>query len=342
MIVLICYRNPSSHPHGSNKPHGGLVNNAIWTLKMLRKAGIDCRLAQVWTAKDIGTAIQNNNATHCVIEAQFLSTNDLRELIGKFPNVKFVQRCHSQVPFLATAPQDIKLLLEYLYLQDVSHNLQVSSNSFRFNEWIEETYKQCCLFLPNAYVMDRPGTNYLPPKVNKDTIKVGCFGAIRILKNQATSAAAALMMARRLGKNLEFYMNANREEKGDGVLQSIKNMFKDLTWAKLVLIPWSDWAHFNQLVSTMDICFQLSSSETFNLVTADACAAGVPSVVSDAIEWVEPKQQFVAPIDDPSMASLIATNVLLNPLSIIDMQDSLAKFCDMSLRTWKKWLGLDC
>lgn len=338
MIVLICYRNPGSHPHGSGSSHGGLVNNAMWTLKMLRSIGVDCRIARVWNALDIEKAVLHNQATHCVIEAQFLATNDLRDLICNFPNVKFVQRCHSQVPFLATAPNDIKLLLEYLYLQDASHNLQVGSNSTRFNEWIEEAYRQHCLFLPNAYIMHRPGTCYHPPKVNKDTIKVGCFGAIRILKNQATAAAAALMMARRLGKSLEFYMNAGREEKGNGVLQSIKNMFKGLHWAKLHLIPWADWAHFNQLVSTMDLCYQLSSTETFNLCSADACANGVPSVVGDAIEWCPPS--WMAEIDSPVDASRVGINLLTNPLAILDGQKALEKYCEMSIRVWKKWLGL--
>jgi hypothetical protein len=62
-------------------------------------------------------------------------------------------------------------------------------------------------------------------------------------------------------------------------------MFADLKWAKLVERPWEDWATFRQTVSGMDLCLQVSMTETFNITTADAVAEGVPCVVSPCIEW---------------------------------------------------------
>jgi hypothetical protein len=38
----------------------------------------------------------------------------------------------------------------------------------------------------------------------------------------------------------------------------------------------------------MDLGMQVSFSETFNIVTADMVALGIPVVVSDEIEWVYP------------------------------------------------------
>ena len=47
----------------------------------------------------------------------------------------------------------------------------------------------------------------------------------------------------------------------------------------------------------MHVLLQPSFTESFNVVTADGIAEGVPSVVSDAIDWVP--RRWMAKADDP-------------------------------------------
>ncbi len=55
---------------------------------------------------------------------------------------------------------------------------------------------------------------------------------------------------------------------------------------ELVERHWSNWHEFKRVVRDMDILFQMSYTESFNMVTADGVNEGVPSVTSDAIVWV--------------------------------------------------------
>ena len=54
----------------------------------------------------------------------------------------------------------------------------------------------------------------------------------------------------------------------------------------------------------MDVCLQVSFSETFNIVTADAVSCGVPVVVSKEISWVASKY-----FADPTNAADITAKI---------------------------------
>jgi hypothetical protein len=53
----------------------------------------------------------------------------------------------------------------------------------------------------------------------------------------------------------------------------------------LVEHQWVEHDAFKKLIAEMDISMQVSFTETFNIVSADAVSAGVPIVVSDEIAW---------------------------------------------------------
>src|SRR5256885_8857503 len=61
---------------------------------------------------------------------------------------------------------------------------------------------------------------------------------------------------------------------------------------------------FRRLVRAMDIVLQPSYTETFNMVTADAVAEGVPVVVADSIEWVP--RWWQARADEPRDITRVA------------------------------------
>jgi hypothetical protein len=240
------------------------------------------------------------------------------------------------VGFLQVEAGAVQLLREYALLQDSTLNFSIAANSSRFCEFMELAYRVRCLYLPNLYDFERVHRHEHRTHAPGTTLKVSSFGAIRLLKNHSTAAAAALMLARMRNCNLEFYMNVNREEHGNGVLHAIKNLFKDVPWAKLIEVPWQPWGNFRHTVGHMDLCLQVSSTETFNIVTADACAEGVPSVIGEAIDWLP--SDWVANIDDAHDIARVANNLLSDPRSARRATKALEDYTHAATKVWVDYL----
>jgi len=62
-------------------------------------------------------------------------------------------------------------------------------------------------------------------------------------------------------------------------------MFQGQKNAILVEHGWLPHDQFLKLIASMDVLLQVSFSETFNIVAADAVVQNVPIVVSDEIFW---------------------------------------------------------
>ena len=120
----------------------------------------------------------------------------------------------------------------------------------------------------------------------KNTIKIASFGAIRPLKNQLIQAIAAIEFANQENLKLEFHINGTRiENNGDPVLKNIRSLFKN-SEHELIEHLWMEHDKFIELLQSMDISMQVSFSETYNIVTADAVNSKIPVVVSPEIKWV--------------------------------------------------------
>jgi hypothetical protein len=118
-------------------------------------------------------------------------------------------------------------------------------------------------------------------------LNIGCFGAVRPMKNQLTQAIAAIKFARLKNKKLRFYINATRTETGgEAVLKNIRSLFAAEPDAELIECVWYSHYDFLILLQSMDIGMQVSMSETFNVVSADYITVGLPVVVSPEIKWV--------------------------------------------------------
>jgi hypothetical protein len=124
----------------------------------------------------------------------------------------------------------------------------------------------------------------------KNEISIGCFGSIRPLKNQLIQALAAVEFARTHGKKLKYHINGSRIENGDNILKNIRNVFKNLDPEQYELVEheWLNHKQFIELIRSMDVCLQVSMTETFNIVTSDAVSQDIPVVVSSEISWVHP------------------------------------------------------
>lgn len=282
--VLLVYRNLTKAP--SNGSAIGLGVSALHTVRVLQRAGVDVEATPAAEPKDVHDALSARpSVTHCVLEAPWVSRDAMIELLRAFPRVHFVVRSHSQIGFLQVEPSAIQLLRDLLILQENALNLSVATNSVTLKRFFETAYGGHALYLPNLYDLERV-TRKRDVEHSSRTLRIGSFGALRLLKNHTTAAAAALMIARKRGADLEFWVSVEDDTQGGlAVLDALRKMFAGLTWAKLVEQPWQDWATFRRTVAGMDLCLQVSMTETFNLTSADAVAEGVPCVVSPAIEW---------------------------------------------------------
>ena len=124
---------------------------------------------------------------------------------------------------------------------------------------------------------------------DKNVINVGCFGSLRILKNQVFQALCSIKMAENLGKKLCFHVTADiniDDPIKSSVLKNLMEIFNETSKHQLIVHPWLGHDEFEDLIKHMDIGIQLSFTESFNIVTADFVNCGVPIVVSSAIDWM--------------------------------------------------------
>jgi glycosyltransferase involved in cell wall biosynthesis len=281
--LLVLYRATAAPSAASNI---GLGVSALHTVRVLRRAGVAVEAARVAEVVDVDAQLRAHpEATHCLIEAPWIGRDAMAEILHAFPRVHFIVRSHSQIGFLQVEPGAISLLRELLVLSENVLNLTVATNSRSLKRFFEIAYHGHALYLPNLYDFER--VRRKRDAEHRDRIlRVGSFGALRLLKNHTTAAAAALMLARKRNVDLELWVSVDTDTMGGAaVLDSLRRMFAGLPWAKLVEAPWHDWASFRRTAATMDLCIAPSMTETFNVTVADAVAEGVPCVVSPAIEW---------------------------------------------------------
>lgn len=333
--VAIFYRNFRERSSAANH-HIGLGVNAMHTVKVLQTERVRCDGHSAGTVHDIAAVLAGQpSITHAIIEApSWISAEKMMPLVRAFPSVHFTVRNHSQLGFLEVDGSGSRAIRAIIGLQESEPNLSLSANSERYCRWVEAVYQSRCLWLPNLYILDRVGRK--PARRHEGRLlRVGSFGAVRALKNHATAAGAALALARLRGCDLELHVNTGREEHGAGVLDNIGVMFSGLPWARLVGVPWKPWPEFRRVVSYMDLCFQVSSTETFNLATADATAEGVASVVGPAIEWAP--REWMGDIDDPVGLAEVGSRLLDDPGSAAAGLEALRAYLDRAVAVWKAW-----
>jgi len=82
---------------------------------------------------------------------------------------------------------------------------------------------------------------------------------------------------------------------------------------------------------------QPSLDETFNVVTADGIAAGVPSVTSNTIEWT-PQSWWPENLADPTSLVHTALYLLNDKYAIEDARRKLREYVELGLNHWLKYL----
>lgn len=289
--VILAYKNFAAHKHIS---HIGLGVSAMNNAKMLRKYGV---FSEVWPitdwvnlrqglnlAESRRSTAENPPVTHVVIAAPWITAINLQMLCLQFPFVSFIVNCHSNVGFLQADANGIRQFRDCLDLEKAIANFHAAGNTNRLCTWIQDAYASPCAYLPNLYVLaDQPAAR---PLWRGGTLRIGIFGATRPQKNILTAVAAAVEMAYQLKADTEVWLSTGRlEGGGDTIMRACKEVCAGLPHVTLKENFWETWPEFVRTVANMHLLLQPSYTESFNMVTADGISVGVPSVVSEAIDW---------------------------------------------------------
>lgn len=281
-VLFLCKKRIDSY----GRPIG-LLNSAKFMANALEKQGIESKLDLVIDGNGIDKAVTEYSPSHVVIEAFWATPEKIEELlkIERHKKTQWIVRCHSKTPFLANEGIAFSWMKGYYDLSEKYDNFYISGNNKEFVSEINKSLKWDMRYLPNIYRPCDYGIKDKKIRFNR-SIHIGCFGAIRPMKNHVIQALAATELADRKDLKLFFHVNASRtEQKGENVLKNMRSIFKS-TNHELIEHEWLHHKDFLQLVKEMDICMQVSFSESFNIVTADAVSCGVPVVVGKDLDWI--------------------------------------------------------
>jgi len=328
---------------GCGVSHVGLGVSAAYTAKTLLHHGI---WAEVWPTRSATAlaerlrrtyALANTSndvrPTHVILAAPWIPTSDVASLAAEFPDVVFTVVSHSSVGFLAADAHAIKLLRQTADLQLATHNVFVGGNSTKFTEWATVAWGVEAVCLPNLYCTSET----FPEHDNHwsgGVLRLGMFGANRPLKNFLSGAAGAVELARRLRVPIELHISSGRTEGGN--FRALEELTEGIGNLRVIHTGWLPWAEFRRLVRTMDLVLQPSYTESFNVVSADAVAEGVPVVVSDAIDWLP--EWWQAKADEPLDIARVAERLLRDPRAPRDGRLALESYVRRGLGHWMRFL----
>ena len=281
----------------------GMYNSAKFVVDVLKANGREAGIGILVDANSIDAACMAYNPNFVIIEGLWVTPAKLAELMSLVRHAErtWVVRIHSEIPFLASEGVAMGWIGEYMKLGVI-----VAPNGVRATEQIKYEGARSvppnnqAIYLPNCY----PVEDFMPvASVSTTTaINIGCFGAFRPLKNQLQQAFAALKFAEWLGRSLRFHINSRVDAGGQGSLNNVLDLFShlDSTTAEIIHHEWEDRETFIQTLRGIDMSMQVSMSETFNIVAADAVLAGISVVASDELPWYHSTN-----IDPQSVSSIV-------------------------------------
>ncbi len=334
MSVILAYKNFAAN---RNISHIGLGVAAINTAKVLRSAGIKADVWPILSAGDLRQKLKSNPAGHVIISAPWIPTVELQSLSNEFSDTQFAINCHSNVGFLQADRNGVKLMREIMELELGTANVRLAGNSRRFCNWIRSAFGVSCSYLPNLYHLDECHVRQMAWRGGP--LRVGAFGATRPLKNLMSAAGAALEIARGLRAPLELWLSGGRAEGGgEVVLSAVKEMLAGLPGVTLHLNGWQSWPNFRKTIAHMHLLLQPSYTESFNMVTADGVAEGVPSVVSSAIDWAP--DDWKANVDDVLDIARVGRRLLFDDRAAGEGRAALVSYVVDGLHAYRQYFAI--
>lgn len=270
----------------TNTKSYGLINSSKQVADYLETIGYTCKIVQVIDGNFIDKEIHDFKPHIVIIEALWVTPDKLKELIEikRYHHIKWIVRIHSNIGFLAAETMALNYVNGYIALK--KENLFISCNNFTFNNNLSKAMNYDFVYLPNIIDIDFHKREKQP---TSSYIDIGCFGSLRILKNQCYQAMCAMEAADKLGKRLRFHITVdvgmNEANNRYPVLKNLQELFAS-SHHELVEHPWLEQDQFEHLIRKMDLGLQLSYTESFNIVSADFVNEGVPIIVSETIKWM--------------------------------------------------------
>ena len=335
--LVLCYKNFAAYAGIS---HIGLGVAALNIAKVLTRQGITTTVLPILNSAGLDDFLSKTpDVTHVEVAAPWIPTRELQVITFKYPNVRIAVNCHSNVGFLQADTNGVRLLREYIDLELASLKFNIAGNSSKFIRWVRDAYQAPCTYLPNMYYLDYSATTNTA-SYKGGTLRIGAFGATRPQKNLMSAAGAALALHEELKVDTEFWVSGGRlEGGGNTILNSVRAMVNNIPGFTLKELGWATWPQFRDYVRKMHLLIQGSYTESFNMVTADGIAEGVPSVVSDAIDWCP--EYWKAYADDVSDMARIGRQLIFDPRAPLDGMLHLEEHNASSFRAWCEWLGLN-
>lgn len=314
--VLFILKRREDYSHNKHSSHPGLStglwNSANYVNVMLQELGIKSNLVVVTDNNDIDREVTKYKPTFCIIEALWVVPSKFTQLSKLHPDVTWIIRLHSELPFLANEGIAMDWIIDYARHPKVivACNAPRMLNEVRFYIGnalsIESDFRlsEKVIYLPNFYKQEYQKKKF---QLYNNVINIGCFGAVRPLKNHIEQAIAAVKFADYNGLYLNFHINGDRMEmKGEPVMHNLRGMFQHLQprGHELICHTWTPREQFLELCASMDIGMQVSFSETFNIVGADLISQGVPLVASSEIPWAD-KLYCADPTDSDDICKIL-------------------------------------
>jgi len=299
---------------------------------MLQKNGHPAAIEEAVDQNCVHRFVLQYKPNVVVIEALWVTPTKFAELQKLSPSVKWVVRVNSEVPFLAAEGNSINWIYQYLAQGIVvAFNSSSALADFQVFSTLRGTQVGTLAWLPNYY----PPQKVQPPAGHTTHVQVGCFGAVRQMKNQLLQAFAAVKYGQLKKRPVSFHMNQTKVEPGsEGIIPAVKDLM-NLTGNELILNPWLGYKEFIQLVQKMDIGLQASFSESFNQVAADFVSVGVPCVGSHAVRWLP----AISQVDPGSADSIVAGMLRAGEGMIAENHKALVQYTTTSVGVWNTFLG---
>jgi hypothetical protein len=341
LFILKRRHDYNAEKHSNIKLSTGLYNSAEYMNTMLNDSGIKSNIVVVTDNNDIDREVTKHKPSHVVIEALWVVPTKFQVLCKLHPNVKWIVRLHSEIPFLANEGNAMDWITDYVEFDNVS----VAVNSLNTlgdirsyikakYDWSNKKVKSKIIYLPNFYPQ-----HYKIKEFNRDkhTIDVACFGAVRPLKNHLIQALAAIKFANKINKKLRFHINAGRvEQKGESVLKNLISVFTHLHNSDYTLVNhgWLPREEFLEVCEKMDIGMQVSLTETFNIVAADLIASGIPVVGSNEIPWISRLFSTARPTRLNNIYYKLLLTYYFSKINVFVNQFSLYLYTNQTRKIW--------
>jgi hypothetical protein len=307
----------------------GLITSAELVSNFLNSINIESQVSQVVDGNGIDKIVYNYKPTHVFIEAIWATPAKLQELQKKYPKIIWIIRVHSDIPFLAMEGIALNWVFEY-----INSGLIVAFNKKDALQRLERFFFQ---LLPNLYY---PFEAFQPTYniVKGNPINIGCFGALRPLKNQLQQAVAAIEFGEENGFTINFHINSTRlEQGGDTILKNLKSLFSVSSPHTLVQHPWMSRARFLSLLqTTIDVGMQVSFTETYDIVAADFINMGIPIIGSTAIPWISIDSISDFVVDD--MVNALSQIILTNSNYISNVSNNQKNIESANYLSGLKWI----